>query len=74
MGGVLALWYTLAIYLDGADCEFEYVWMDTCLCCGVWVGMGELARARAVFVCVCVNVCVCLVLCLSDFCVRYLCV
>jgi hypothetical protein len=31
MGCVVALWYTLAIYLDGeGTSEFEYVWIRVC--------------------------------------------
>jgi hypothetical protein len=59
---VVALWYTLAMYLlDGAGCEFEYVWIRVCAVV-VWVGMGEIARARAVFVRVCEYMCVSLTL------------
>jgi hypothetical protein len=44
---VVALWYTLAIYLVGAGtCEFEYVYVDKCLCCGMSC-MGWYGRARA---------------------------
>ena len=58
MGGVVvALWYTLAIYLDCADGEFEYLLIRVCAEV-VWVGMGEISRARAVFVRVCEYMCV----------------
>ena len=62
--GVVALWYTLAIYLDGAGTsEFEYVRIRVCaVVYDVWVGMGELVRACVLCLCVCVNVCVSLTL------------
>jgi hypothetical protein len=49
MGGGVALWYTLAMYLDGAACEFEYVWIRVCAA----VFGGARARVRCVFVCLC---------------------
>jgi hypothetical protein len=70
MGGVVVLWYTLAIYLDREGTgEFEYVWIR------VWASVHGLvwgsSRARVLCLCVCVNVGVCLSLCLSDLSVGF---